>query len=141
MSSLVAALIDHFETGTETEAVALRALLDTGSMVADFDLANVAEPYVIVIEGRTTLMETTTNYTTRLERTPVSFRVFADSRESAEAIAEALDNCYQTKVLSVSNRTIPERPEFQERTPSWKVDNWQQEITFVYTLEKRFPRS
>lgn len=145
---LMEAIIEQFEEGLEPEAVALRAVVQPGDMVAEFNIGELQQtPYVIVMEGETRPIYDCTNFAVRVTETPFNFRVFSDTREECMAIIEALDNCYQTKILSgVDNREVLERPEFVSSEPvsvtarrsGDTIDKWVASIQFKWCMQKSF---
>jgi hypothetical protein len=141
MPYLVEAIIEQIEGGTSPQAVALQALMPNGAVeqaFADFDLRNVSLPYIAIIEGETTLDTEGTNHSYRIEKTPVAFYVFANTRQQAADVAEALDNFLMATTLSnVTGRTVLNgNPFFVSRLPVWKRDLWQSHIAYYWLLQK-----
>ena len=142
---LVERIIREIEQGESEQAQALRALMPGGTVeaFADFSLENPPLPYISVIEGETTMEEEGSNHKWRMEKTPISFHVFAGTRQQAADITEALDNLFQVAELDdiTGREVLSGSPFFEGRLPVWKRDNWQSNLSYYWLTQKRFLRA
>ncbi len=105
--TLIGSIIDHYTSGTENEAIALRTALGTGKLFRDKAPEGTAMPYALVSEISTTQIDASKGQAFRIESARLQFDVFTVGTASADAILEAFDNAFsgpEQKILTVTNR-------------------------------------
>lgn len=100
--TLLGAIVDYYENSADATAVTLRSLLP--EMWKDEAPEDVALPYVRLIEVGTGLISEGKNNSYRIDSVTVQFDVFTNGAAAADAILEALENCYLRTTLTVANR-------------------------------------
>lgn len=135
---LVQAIITYHASGVSSEADALRELLPTGRMRADYDWAKVNTPYVVVSELPDFEVETEgTQGSYRSELQTIQFEAFANSRAAAAALVEALENCYwHKKDLEIDNRAQLGSPDVADRLVSEDEQHYKGLLNLTYRLVK-----
>lgn len=135
---LLEAITDHYDHGTEPEAVALRELIGADKMAIYEDKIGRARPYVILEEGGSqTITEALGSKTTpgaRLDQDTVIFNVYAATRCEVVAVLDAIEDCFLTKPLNTTGKVCLGRPTRDPRPAIVKLDDLYQGSTYLLYL-------
>ena len=115
-------------------ATTLHGLLDDttlNKMVADFDPENVSRPYVIVTQGNFDNVYYAQGLTTRVDKIIINFRVFADTRQTCNAILTALDTFYSGVNLGLAVG-LPTVADKVTQLDLDKIDAYRGQLNLVY---------
>jgi len=133
---LIEAIVDHYDNGTEAEAVALRALVGVDKLCADQDLTNAGRPYIVVTETWGDVVSTCFDQLYRVESVLVQFNVFADSRSEVLSVLDALEDCYLSKLLTTTGRVVMGKPVLEQRLTVNEIDDYKGILQLSYLLQK-----
>jgi hypothetical protein len=138
---LLQAIWDHYKNGTEPEAVKLRELIGTDSLVIYDDQKGRIPPYVIIEEGGSQpIANALGNETTpgvRFDADTVIFSVYAPSRSEVVRVLDAIEDCFLRKPLVTTGKTCLGRPTREPRPAINKMnDLYQGQTHLVYLMAK-----
>jgi hypothetical protein len=138
MIDLIAAIVDYYTNNAG--AGALRNLIGTGKMVADFESdSDVSLPYMIVQELGTTKLSEGFDATFRVDNEKIQFNVFARSRVEVVQLLDALEDCFLGAELGLIDSCevvgVVVAPG-SYRQAFWELDNWSGFLQLLYTTQK-----
>ena len=133
---LIGAIVNHYVNGDESQAVALRAALGTGKLIAGLGRQNRARPYATVDEVDYDKIYECFGMSQRVESILVEFHIYSDTKASLITLLDSFEDCYLNKNLSADNMTILGQPTIEERMSYPEEDHWRGTIQFQYNVQR-----
>lgn len=134
--SLLGAIADYADTGTDEAVVALRTALESAKIWADVVPSEVEQPLIALSETGTRLVAERKTQDKKVVDVTVTFDVYDSSRASVENLLDLLEDAFATVQLSPTNSTHL-KTTFGNRTQDWKEGlTWHGALDLIYQIEK-----
>lgn len=133
--TLAEALIERFNTDTDAEIVALQNVLPT--MVFDVNWSNDPRPYCVVEDKLLGVEYQPIGKACRIDKTLITFSVYADTRAETNEIMEAIVTAYiDFPLTTVTDGIVLGTPEINDKFIRREKDSYHGNLNLIYYLER-----
>lgn len=140
--SLLDAVADYITNSSDTNMVALRAIIGEG-FYADVMPETVAYPYIVLAESDRGVVQYVKGMTTWIEDRPVAVGVVAAARADVDAILELLDfgfiDCPQLTITNANHMATTLGTRQQGIADATNTDVWTGAAEIIFKLQRLKP--